>query len=214
MKHQPKGQALTEFAITMPVLGLLFVWGLSQVKSALDERVDGRQMAQLALAQGDERSTFELQLLDSYDWEHRLALNMKLSKWMALYTRGDYPFAFATAPLELLARYEQGLQLSNQNLWDVEIAEFGHFEWMRYQRLRDDWSPRSAEQLAQRPARLTGSQLLDNGVVRGLQEVLAITPMGRELRPSELVFGHVDVDVLPTGALCSNPGQTVNCHDH
>lgn len=214
MSRKITGQALTEVAISMPVLGLLMIWGFSYVQGALEERVHAQQMAQLALAQGDERSTFELPLLDTYDWNMRLELWINMSKWMVLYPRGDYPFAYATAPLELLARYEQGLQLTNQNLWDVEIAEFGHFEWMRYQRLRDDWSPRYAEQLTRRPARLTGSQLLDNSIVRSLQEVLAITPMGRELRPSELIFGHVDADVVPSGALCSNPGQTVNCHDH
>lgn len=214
MKRMMQGQALTEFAISMPVLGLLMVWGFSYVQGALQERVDAQQMAQIALAQGDERSTFELPLLDTSDWNTRLELWINMSKWIALYPRGDYPFAYATAPLELLARYEQGLQLTNQNLWDLEIAELGHFKWMRYQRLRDDWSPRYAEHLTQRPARLTGSQLLDNSVVRGLQEFLAITPMGRELRPSELVFGHVDADVVPSGALCSEPRQTVNCYDH
>ena len=214
MRLKRNGQALTEFTIAMPVLGFLMVWGFSYVQGALNERAHGRQMAQLAVAHGDERSTFELPLLDSYDWEQRLNLEISFSKWVALYSRGDYPFAYATAPLELLARYEQGLQLTNQNLWDVEIAEFGHFEWLRYQRLRDDWSPRYAAQLTQRPARLTGSQLLDNGVVRTLQEVLALTPMGRELRPSELIFGHVDADVVPSGALCSEPGKTVNCHDN
>lgn len=211
MKQQ-HGQALAEFAITMPIIGLLMLWGFGYVQGALQERVQARQMAQLALAQGDERQTFQLQLLDTYDWNSRLELWINMSKWMVLYPRGDYPFAYATVPLELLARYEQGLQLTNQNLWDVEIAEYGHFEWMRYQRLRDDWSPRYAEQLSQRPARLTGSQLLDNSLVRTLQSVIGVTPIGRELRPSELVFGHVDVDVVPRGALCGEPGRTPNCH--
>lgn len=212
MNRKPSGQALIELTISLPIIGLLMVWGLSYIQGALQERVQAQQMAQLALAQGDERRSFNLPLTDTDDWNMRLRLWINMSKWMVLYPRGDYPFAYATAPLELLARYEQGLQLTNQNLWDVEIAEYGHFEWMRYQRLRDDWSPRTAPQLAQRPARLTGSQLLDNGLVRTLQTALASTPMGRELRPTELIFGHVDTDVVPSGVLCSDPNRTVNCN--
>lgn len=212
MRARLHGQAMVEFAVTLPLLMLLLVWGVQYIQGALQERVMAQQMAQLALAQGDERRSFQLSLLDQDDWNFRLHLWKNMSKWMVLYSHGDYSFAYATAPLELLARYQQGLEMSNQNLWEVEIAEFGHFEWMRYQRLRDDWSPRRVEHLWSRPQRLTGSSLFDNAVVQTLQSALGSTPMGRELRSSQLQFGYVDVDVVPSGTLCSDSDRTVNCY--
>lgn len=204
------GQALTEFAISLPVLSLLMVWGITHIQAALQEKVQAQQLAGLALGHADERNTFDLELLDSDYWNTSLQLEINSSKRVQVEAHADYPFAVATRPFEVLARYAAGLEMSNQNLWALDIAEQDQLVWMRYQRLRDDWSPRRTEQLAARPRVLTGTALLDNQLVRAIQSVLGATPMGRELRPKELVFGHVDADVVPARALCSQTGMT-NC---
>ena len=211
MSKSQRGQALTEFAISLPVLSLLLVWGFMYIQGALQEKVQGQQMAGIALAHADERKTFAMQPLDTHYWNFTLRLWINMSKWMQLYAHSDYPFSFATMPFEVMARYERSLEMTNQNLWEVDIAEYGHFDWMRYQRLRDDWSPRSAEQLDSRPGTLTGSSLFDNQLIRGIQSALASTPMGRELRPQELVFGHVDSDVVPLRAICREAESMANC---
>ncbi|MCC5880927.1 MAG: hypothetical protein JJU03_13675 [Idiomarina sp.] len=211
MKSKQQGQALTEFAITLPILGLLMVWGLTYIQGALQEKVQARQMAGIALGHSDERHTYGLNTLDTHYWNFTLRLWINMSKWMTVYAHGDYPFSFATMPLELLARFEGGLDMTNQNMWEVDIAEYGHFEWMRYQRLRDDWSARKPGQLESRPRALTGSALFDNRLVKAMQSALAATPMGRELRPQELIFGHVDADVVPLRALCSETESLANC---
>lgn len=211
MKHCCQGQASAEFALALPIFTSLVIWGYIYVQGALQERVQGQQMAQLALAHSDERHSYELALLDDADWNLRLQLWVNMSKWSVLYPRVDYPTAFALAPLELLSRYERGLDMGQVNLWDFEMAEFGHFEWLRYQSLRDDWSPRRQQQLEARPQRLSASNLLDNGVVRQIQNLVGATPVGRELRSNSLIFGHVDTDVVPFAAICSDPSRTRNC---
>lgn len=200
--NRMKGQAITEVAVALPVFVFLVTVGFMQVQAALQERQEGQQMANLALAQGDERSTYGLSLLDTPYWNDELKLWINWSKWMALYSHRDYPFAFAALPFEVLTRYENGLDMRNDNLWEVDIAEYGHFEWMRYQRLRDDWSPRRQGQIQQRPAVLSVGNLLDNSAIQALQRGLVVLPMGRELHPDSLIPGYVDTDVVPEQAVC------------
>lgn len=213
MNKGQRGQALTEFAISLPIITLLLVWGATYIQGALQEKVQARQMASIALGHADERKTFALQPLDTHYWNFTLHLWINMSKWMQLYAHSEYPFSFATMPFEVLARYEGSLDMTNQNLWEVDIAEYGHFDWMRYQRLRDDWSPRRTEQLQSRPRALTGSALFDNQLIRAIQAALASTPMGRELHPQELIFGYVDADVVPLSAICGEATTIVNCGD-
>lgn len=204
------GQALTEFAISLPILSLLMVWGISQIQTALQEKVQGQQLAGIALGQVDERNSFGLEALDHDYWNSHLQLQISRRKKVYVQSDSDYPFATATKPFEVLASYAKRLEMGNQNLWSVEIAEPEQLAWVRYQRLRDDWSPRRAEQLVSRPQVLTGTALLDNPLVTTMQRVLGAMPVGRELRPQELVFGHLDVDVVPARAVCSHAGMS-NC---
>ncbi|RUO34595.1 hypothetical protein [Aliidiomarina soli] len=197
-----RGQAMTELVVAMPVLVMLLFWGMPRLWQALEQRSMAQQLANLALAQAEERNAMALPAMDMAYWNDELDLWLNWRKWMVLYNRNEYPFATATKPFELMARYESSLGMANDNLWDVEIADVGYSQWVRYLRLRDDWSPRKLDDLRRRPALLTGSNLLDNYWLRTLQSGLSMLPLARELGPQQLVPGHVDVDVVPADALC------------
>lgn len=196
-----------EFIIAMPVIILTLFWGVPKLWQSFDQRHMASQVATLSLAQADERARFALPDADTAYWHDALELSLHWRHWMILYARDEYPFANATRPFELLARYEQGLAMSNDNLWDVEVASFGSSLWIRYLRLRDDWSPQQVNDLRRRPALLTGTHLFDNHWVETLQQALSMLPMARELRANQLRFGYVDEDVVPADALCSVRGD-------
>jgi len=67
--------------------------------------------------------------------------------------------------------------------------------------LADGWNAAGPTQAKSRAEGLVLTKLFDWEVFNKFRDIIAILPMAKELKSSSLVFGHVDVDVVPDSRL-------------
>lgn len=68
-------------------------------------------------------------------------------------------------------------------------------------RVTDGWSATSKERLASQPRSLVATSLLAADTAKDIQDVLGGLPFAEELASDQLIFGHIDTDVVPKKAL-------------
>ena len=67
--------------------------------------------------------------------------------------------------------------------------------------LADGWNSAGPTQAKTRVEGLTITKLLDWGVFNTFRDVISLLPMAKELHSDSLIFGHVDVEVVPVSRL-------------
>lgn len=200
---QIRGQALVELSLAVSLLGLFFIWALPLLHERLMERAETQEQAQILLRQAPWRDSLGMEQLSLtavqqlYDYPEREAPSSHLV------ITDDYGLGSKVAGLWEKLKIADGLAMPLRNMYSLTLTQADQEQaWMTFVRLADDWSPSRISDLSGRPRKLTTTTPIDEINISYLQNVLAVLPMAKELDSSQLKFAHVDVDVVPIGALC------------
>ncbi|RUO43911.1 hypothetical protein CWE15_01630 [Aliidiomarina taiwanensis] len=205
-----KGQALVELSLALSLFGLFVIWGVPLLHEQLVARAEIQEQAQIILRQAPWRDSLGMEQLDLEMVQQRYQYQSRAVPSSQLSITDDYGLGSKVASLWETLKLADGLTMPLRNMYSLTLSQpEQEIAWMNFVRLADDWSPSQPEDLTGRPRRLTTTSLLEGIDIATLQAVTAKLPMAKELHPDQLIFGYVNEDVVPEGALCE--GQA--CHD-
>ena len=171
-KAHVTGQGMLEFILALGVMSSLLTWAITEVNQALNS-----QHSYL----NDMRSHLFQPLTNS----HRRAVE-------------NDAFSDNVAPVTNAFRYLIDADFPVHNLKSVGYEQSPYV----LARLTHAWEASSADELSNRPAKLTATYHLNRIGLSALLDVVSIIPLAKELRSSDLHLGKVNVDVVPESATC------------
>lgn len=208
LRRNQRGQALLELALAIALVGIFALAAIPYLHDALNDHSRAHEQTQILLAQAGFRADRDLEP----DTLGRINERYGYPDWQVpeieLLEGGNYAFASVVGPVWSILAHQRDFSLPVNNLQRLRVyhtQDDEQFDWFHYVRLDNDWSPRRVGQLDQRPRALTLTSYLNNLGVEYLQQWIGLLPFAEEFRPSQLILGHVDNQVVPSSRLCREP---------